>query len=77
MKLHFTKTKAGEIEASIFENEQNTPFSYIEMVKSIINGKEIECSFSEEFDNEEKEKINDLKDEINRIVEKEKNALDI
>ena len=77
MKLHFTKTEAGEIEAFIFENEPNTPFSYIEMVKSIINGKEIECSFSEEFDNEEKEKINDLKDEINRIVEKEKNALDI
>ena len=46
------------------------------MIESLMNGLELECSFSEQFDSEEKNKINNLKKEINEIVRKEKEALD-
>lgn len=77
MKLNFTKTETGEVEVTILENGQNKSFSYIEMINSLISGMDIECFFSGQFDEDEKNKINNLKEEINKTIEKEKNALDV
>lgn len=76
MTIHFTKTQSGEIEVSILKDGKIESFSYIKMIESLMNGLELECSFSEQFDSEEKNKINNLKKEINEIVRKEKEALD-
>lgn len=70
MKLIFRKNE-GEMEVLIRTGTAEDEFSYVEMIKSLIeNNKFEDTEFDISITNKEKESINELLSKINLIVEK-------
>ena len=67
MKLIFTKTENGDIDVLIQKGTTTEKFSYLEMLKQLLNNNEIDEPDFTGFEDVEKEKIKDL---LNKIKSK-------
>ena len=72
MKLIFKKNDAADIEVSMFLGTAEAPFSYIEMIKSLIAGEPLDHQFHETISDEEKEQIIEVLKEIEKLAEAKK-----
>ena len=72
MKLIFKKNDADDIEVSMLLGTAEVPFSYIEMIKSLIAGEPLDYDFHETITEEEKTQIIEVLKEIEKIVEEKK-----
>lgn len=68
MKLTFIKNSAGEIVVKV-KGENFVTRDYIEMVKQVKANKPIEAEFDKEITKEEKDSVNLMLGEINKIGE--------
>lgn len=68
MTVKFDKNENGEIIVSVTEGTDTLQFSYIEMIKQLLNKKSVSISFSDQILAEEKSQIEELFDKINRLA---------
>ncbi len=70
MKLVFSRPEEGSsVQMQIVEGTATIDFSYVEMVKGLLNENEFEESvYNGQFSDEEKEKINQMLARISRAV---------
>ncbi|UKB82192.1 hypothetical protein LF887_14375 [Chryseobacterium sp. MEBOG06] len=74
MKLVFTKESNNDIKVQIQTGTVLTDFSYIEMVKQLIENKKIDDVYSDSFEEDEKAKIIKMLDEISKIFTEEEGS---
>lgn len=68
MKLRFSKNEAQDIEISILKGVDNLQFSYVTMIKSLMNNEELATEFDETISADEKSQIESLINEIKSKV---------
>ncbi|MBW3020883.1 hypothetical protein KY334_06310 [Candidatus Woesearchaeota archaeon] len=68
MKLNFKKEENGEINIAVEGTEFSTA-DYIEIIKNLKDGNRIEVDFEGDVSEEEKDSINSMIEEINKITE--------
>lgn len=76
MKINFNKTADGSIEATTYNGVENIAFSYTALITSLMNSEDIDFEFTGDFDEEDKQQIIKLKDDINSIIEQLKENKD-
>lgn len=67
MRLVFTKDSNNDVKAQIHTGTILTDFSYVEMVRQLIENKEIDDVSFEGIDDDEKIKIEEMLDEISKV----------
>ena len=65
MKIHFNKAADGSIEATTYNGVGNIPFSYTDLISSMMKNEPVDFEFWGDFDEEEKQQVLKLKDDIN------------
>lgn len=68
MKLKFDKGTNGEISVVINEGTESFDFSYIALIKGMLNKQELSCEFSGTVEAEEQKQISELIADINRLA---------
>lgn len=68
MKLNFKKEENGAINIAVGGTEFSTT-DYIEIIKNLKDGDRIEVDFEGDVSEEEKDSINSMIEEINKITE--------
>ncbi|SMC50163.1 hypothetical protein [Moheibacter sediminis] len=76
MKLLFTKETNGDIKSQIQQGTITTDFSYIEMVKQLLENPNIEDSDFNNLDEEETSKIVEMLEQIKEIFIEEEDSGD-
>lgn len=71
MKLTFDKSANGEISVTVTEGTQTVAFSYISLIKSILNKQDVTCEFTDNIEENEKKQILELVVDINNIAKPE------
>ena len=71
MKLFFTKSNQGEITLEMQKGTDRIDFDYVEMIKQLMENNEIDEPDFENLDEEEKEKVKKLLNEIKETVDEE------
>lgn len=71
MRLVFTKDNNDDIKAQIHTGTILTDFSYVEMVKQLIENKEIDDVSFDGIEDDEKTKIEEMLDEISKVFAEE------
>ncbi len=71
MKLIFIKEDNGDIKTQIQDGTVLIDFSYTEMVKKLLDSKEIDETEYVGLDDEEKEKIKEMLDQISDVFKDE------
>lgn len=71
MRLVFTKDSNDDIKAQIHTGTILTDFSYVEMVKQLIENKEIDDVSFDAIEDDEKTKIEEMLDEISKVFAEE------
>ena len=64
MKLIFKKNDAGDVEVTMFKGTSEIPFSYIEMIKALLEGKVLDRDFDKSIPEEEQVQIECVLKEI-------------
>ena len=71
MRIHFSRNDSGETEVQLVEKENRLPFSYITLVKHLIDNASLEeTSFGEGFSNEEKSAVNSMVQNLEQACSK-------
>ncbi len=70
MVLNFTKSENLDAQVCILNGTTQQPFSYTDLIKSLLNNEVVTCEFSENYSLSEMEQIKEL---INKIIEISKN----
>ena len=68
MNLKFSKNASKDIEVLMQDGAEQMAFSYIEMIKGLLNGKTLSTEFAEGISEDEKKQIDDLIDKIKQIA---------
>lgn len=68
MTLKFDKNENGEVTVAVSEGTDVLVFSYIEMIKQLLNKQVPTITFTEKILDEEKAQINELFDKIKKIA---------
>lgn len=76
MKIHFNKTADGSIEATTYNGVDNISFSYTDLISSMMKNEPVDFEFLGDFDEEEKQQVLKLKNDINSIVDRLKENKD-
>ncbi len=72
MKLIFTKTENGDINVLIQKGTITEPFSYLEMLKQLLDNNVIDEPDFNSFEEIEKERIKELLDKIKLKIDEAK-----
>lgn len=72
MTLKFDKNENGEVTVVVSEGTDVLVFSYIEMIKQLLNKQVPTITFTDKLLDEEKAQINELFDKIKKIAIPEK-----
>lgn len=73
MKLKFDKGANGEISVVINEGTETFDFSYITLIKGLLNKQEVSCEFTGAVETEEQKQILELMAEINKLAKPDEN----
>lgn len=76
MKLIFKKNEAGDVAVTMFKGTAETQFSYIEMVKGLLEKEPLESEFDETITADEQSQIKDVLAEIEAISTGKKEELE-
>lgn len=68
MNLKFSKNASRDIEVLVQDGTEQKPFSYIEMIKSLLDRESLKTEFTLEISEEEKEQIEQLIGRIRQIA---------
>lgn len=68
MNLKFSKNASRDIEVLVQDGTEQKPFSYIEMIKSLLDRECLKTEFTVEISEEEKEQIEQLIGRIRQIA---------
>lgn len=68
MNLKFSKNATKDIEVLVQIGTSQTPFSYIDMIKSLLAGETLDTEFSEDISGDEKMQIEELIGRIKNIA---------
>lgn len=68
MNLKFSKNATKDIEVLVQIGTSQTPFSYIDMIKSLLAGETLDTEFSEDISGDEKKQIEELIGKIKNIA---------
>lgn len=60
MNLKFSKNATKDIEVLVQIGTNQKPFSYIDMIKSLLAGETLDTEFSEDISGDEKKQIEEL-----------------
>ena len=71
MKLLFKKNEANDVVVTMFMGTAESPFSYIEMIKSLLAREPLDCDFDETISEEEQKQIKDVLGEIEGIAKED------
>lgn len=73
MKLKFDKGANGEISVVINEGTETLDFSYITLIKGLLNKQDVTCEFTGAVEAEEQKQILELMAEINKLAKPDEN----
>lgn len=73
MKLKFDKSVNGEISVVINEGTESFDFSYITLIKGMLNKQALSCEFSGTVEEEEQKQILELIADINKLAKPDDN----
>lgn len=68
MNLKFSKNATKDIEVLMQIGTSQKPFSYIDMIKSLLAGETLDTEFSEDISGDEKKQIEELIGKIKNIA---------
>lgn len=68
MILKFSKNEKHDVEVVVLKGAENLPFSYTEMIKSMLNKEEVRTEFTDEIVESERQQIDLLITNISNIV---------
>lgn len=68
MILKFSKNEKHDVEVVVLKGAENLPFSYTEMIKSMLNKEEVRTEFADEIVESERQQIDLLITNISNIV---------
>lgn len=68
MNLKFSKNATKDIEVLVQIGTNQKPFSYIDMIKSLLTGETLDTEFSEDISGDEKKQIEELIGKIKNIA---------
>ena len=68
MKLVFKKNEMNDVEVTMFKGTLGIPFSYIEMIKSLMTGESLDRDFDKSITEDEKNQIEEVLKEIETIA---------
>ena len=68
MNLKFSKNATKDIEVLVQIGTNQKPFSYIDMIKSLLAGETLDTEFSEDISENEKKQIEELIGKIKNIA---------
>lgn len=68
MILKFSKNEKHDVEVVVLKGAEKLPFSYTEMIKSMLNKEEVRTEFTDEIVESERQQIDLLITNISNIV---------
>ena len=72
MKLTFTKNEATDVLITMYKGTSGATFSYIEMIKGLLDGEPLDSEFDGTVTDEEQKQIRGVLAEIEAIAKDEK-----